>query len=107
MSRLDRFLTSSGWDAVFSNASQIQLFSPISDHYPVLLDTEEINWGPKMFRFSNALEDMNFNKLVKEWLEEFDIQGWGGYVVSKKHILLKSKIKEWVKSTGCPVKERK
>lgn len=108
MSRLDKFLTSSKWDSIFSNSSQIKLFSPISDHCPVLFDTEEIDWGSKPFRFSNTwLEDPNFTKLVKEWWDSFDTQGWGRYDISKKLILLKSKIKDWVKSVGGHVKERK
>lgn len=108
MSRLDRFLTSFDWDSSFSNSSQIKLFSLILDHCPIVLDMEEIDWGPKPFRFSNTwLEDPNFTKLVKEWWDSFDIQGWGGYVISKKLILLKSKIKDWVNLAGGPMKKRK
>lgn len=64
MSRLDIFLTSSEWYLIFTNISQIKLFSPISDHCPVLLDTDEIDWGPKPFCFSNA------------WLEDLSLHSW-------------------------------
>lgn len=90
ISRLDRFLTSSEWTSSFPNASQIKLFSPILDHCPILLDTEEIDRGPKPLRFNNVwLEDPKFRQLVKEWWDSFEIYGWGGYVISKKLILLK------------------
>lgn len=43
MSRLDRFLTSSKWDMLFPNTSQVKCFCPISDHCLVFLDSEEID----------------------------------------------------------------
>lgn len=60
-----------------------------------MLDSEDIDW-PKPFNFSNAwLLDPKFIELVKEWWGSLDIQGWGGFVLSRKLSLLKSKIKEW------------
>lgn len=72
MSRLDRFLISPKLDAHFSNGSQIKLFNPISDNFLVLLDTDETDWGPKPFRFSNAwVDDPKFVDLIMEWERDF------------------------------------
>ena len=43
ISRLDRFLVTVDWESQFSNTIQRTLPRPVSNHCPVLLDSEGIN----------------------------------------------------------------
>lgn len=52
-SRLDRFLLDTGWLEKFS-FKQWGLSRSISDHCPVIIMTDERDWGPKPFRCINA-----------------------------------------------------
>lgn len=92
MSKLGRFLTSEEWDSIFSSASQIKLFCPISDHCPIMYDSDQIDWGPKPFRFNHAwLQDPRFVGLVKEWWASFSVYGWGGFFFLSQKLNLKSR----------------
>ena len=51
MSRLDIFLVTSDWESQFSNVAQRSLPRPISDHFPLLLDSEGVKSGPTPFCF--------------------------------------------------------
>lgn len=51
MSRLDRFLVSGEWMDLFLEVCQIAMPNPISDPYPIILDTKLEQWGPTSFRF--------------------------------------------------------
>ncbi|KAK9930652.1 hypothetical protein M0R45_027684 [Rubus argutus] len=78
--RLDRFLFSTGWEDVFSDARQLALTRVTSDHCPVLLDTNIVKWGPAPFRFENMwLEHPSFKENFKIWWEEEIFQGWEGF----------------------------
>lgn len=54
MSRIDRFLFSKEWEVHFSGVSQVALPRVISDHCPIKLCPNVVNWGPKPFRFENC-----------------------------------------------------
>lgn len=41
MSCLDRFLVSLNWEELFENTLQTKLRKPVSDHWPILLSTED------------------------------------------------------------------
>ena len=65
-SRLDRFLVSSDWESQFSNVAQRSLPRPISDHFPILLDSDGIRSGPSPFRFELMwLKFRGFRELLK------------------------------------------
>lgn len=51
MSRLDRFLISMDWIALYQDVLQKALLKPASDHCPILLDSRKDWWGPALFRF--------------------------------------------------------
>ncbi|KAK9928967.1 hypothetical protein M0R45_026080 [Rubus argutus] len=96
--RLDRFLFSTGWEDVFSDARQLALTRVTSDHCPVLLDTNIVKWGPAPFRFENMwLEHPSFKENFKIWWEEESFQGWEGFKFMRKLRSLKQKIKVWSK----------
>ena len=54
MSRLDKFLVTADWENKFSNAVQSTLLRPVSDHCPVLLDSEGIKPGIHPFRLKSC-----------------------------------------------------
>ncbi|GKU99314.1 hypothetical protein SLEP1_g12182 [Rubroshorea leprosula] len=54
MSRIDRFLISEGWFSVWGEVKQWGLRRSVSDHGPILLKEEKIDWGPKPFKFFDA-----------------------------------------------------
>lgn len=52
--RIDQFLLLKEWDEHFDGAIQMALSSGISNHKPIMLNTEKVDWGPKPFRFENS-----------------------------------------------------
>ena len=54
MCRLDCFLVSKEWDEHFTGAIQSALPRYVSDHCPVKISTNEINYGPVPFWFENC-----------------------------------------------------
>ena len=66
MSRLDRFLVSSEWESQFSKVAQRSLPRPISDHFPIMLDSDGVRSGPSPFRFELMwLKFRGFRELLK------------------------------------------
>ena len=51
--RLDRFLLSPAFICEFMKVVQMVLPRSISDHNAILLVDDEVNWGPKPFKFFN------------------------------------------------------
>lgn len=67
MSRLDRYLVTSDWLETYSEVTQLALPKPISDHCPILLNSECERWGPSPFRFELMwLEEEHFSELVQK-----------------------------------------
>lgn len=69
MSRIDRFLISNMLLMQLVGLGQKVLNRPISDHFPICIDSNGIIWGPGPFRLDNKwLRVMGFKQLVeKEW----------------------------------------
>lgn len=53
-SRIDRFLVNSRW-LHFSNCLQWDLPRLVSDHCPIFLSDEKVEWGPKPFKITIGL----------------------------------------------------
>ena len=96
MSRLDRFLVSTDWESQFSKAIQRTLPRPVSDHCPVLLDSDGINSGPSPFRFENMwLKFDGFKDLLRGWWQSLHFSGSYSFVLASKLKALKGILKIW------------
>ena len=99
MARLDRFLSTDGWDAHFDGVEQSLLPRPTSDHFSVLLEGGGLyGRGPLPFRFKNMwLKADGFKNLFNEWWQNIEIRGSRSYVLTEKLKALKVKLKVWNK----------
>ena len=98
MSRLDRFLVSGDWESQFSNVIQRMLPRPVSDHCPVLLDSDGIKSGPSPFRFENMwLKFEGFKDLLRGWWQSLQFSGSFSFVLASKLKALKGILKVWNK----------
>ncbi|XP_058099751.1 uncharacterized protein LOC131244111 [Magnolia sinica] len=94
-SRLDRLL-STDWLEGFPTSSQLALPRTTSDHCPIMLSTEEDNWGPKPLRFNSAwLQIDGFHQKIVEWWSIFQVDGFAWHRLLCKLRLLKERLKEW------------
>ncbi|RVW38098.1 hypothetical protein CK203_095113 [Vitis vinifera] len=106
--RLDRFLFSGDWEDLVSGAMQILLPRPVSDHYPILLDSGGIRTGKNPFRFENMwLRVDGFMDKIKEWWQSYNFRGKPSFVLVKKLQALKYDLKMWNKGTLGNVSARK
>ncbi|XP_058783019.1 uncharacterized protein LOC131657664 [Vicia villosa] len=96
MSRIDRFLVSNQVVNKWGVVGQIIGDRDISDHCPVWLVKDNVNWGPKPFKFNN--EWFSFDSFLpfvkKEW-RSMNVRGRGDYVLKEKLRLLKEKLRRW------------
>ena len=96
MSRLDRTLISLGWLRLWPNATQFVLDGSISDHCPIILRHEKVEWGPKPFRFFNYyIIEPAFHGFMKRVYDSFQVQGWGAFF-----FFFKGKLKLLKKEVG-------
>jgi len=96
MSRLDRFLLSSNWCAMWPNCIQVADQRGLSDHVPLLVYVNEDNWGPRPFRMLKCWVDLPaYDQFVCEKWASYNIEGWGTFVLKEKLKLLKGSLKDW------------
>ena len=108
MSRLDRFLVSADWESQFSNVIQRTLPRPVSDHCPVLLDSDGIKSGPSPFRFENMwLKFEGFKDLLRGWWQSLQFSGSYSFVLASKLKALKGILKVWNKEVFGRVETKK
>ncbi|GKV39902.1 hypothetical protein SLEP1_g47602 [Rubroshorea leprosula] len=98
MSRIDRFLLSEGWLTKWGDAKQWGLNRTVSDHCPILLKQQVVDWGPKPFKFFNSwIEQEGCRELIKETWSKADVQGWAGYRIKEKLKMTKEALRKWSK----------
>jgi len=96
MSRIDRFLLSENWCLQWSNCSQVAMSRGLSDHCPLVLASNDENWGPQPLRMLKCWETLpGYNNFVRNRWQSFQLEGWGGYILKEKLKLLKLALKEW------------
>lgn len=95
-SRLDRMLVNNAWIQRWPNSRLKGLDRSISDHCPILMEIKSVDWGPKPFRSINAwLSHPSFKDFVTNRWQQYEVQGWGSFVIKEKFKLLKVDLKEW------------
>ena len=105
-SRLESFLVSADWEEFFPDMIQKMLPRPISDHFPISLETSVCVRGKSPFRFENMwLNCEGFADLIKEWWGKVQVQGFASYIVAKKLLFIKEKLKTWNREVFGDIKE--
>nr|XP_016443887.1 PREDICTED: uncharacterized protein LOC107769198 [Nicotiana tabacum] len=107
-SRIDRFLFSSEWNDTFKDIKQIALPKVTSDHRPILLENGDWEVGPFYFKFENMwLQEVGFLDKIKEWWQNYSIEGTPDFVLSQKLRCLKKDITDWNRETYGKLETRK
>uniref|UniRef100_A0A803P465 Reverse transcriptase domain-containing protein n=1 Tax=Cannabis sativa TaxID=3483 RepID=A0A803P465_CANSA len=91
--RVQEKLNSNSW-------TKKMLVRIVSDHSPVVLDSNPPSWGPSPFRFDNQwLEHTTFSKSFESWWQKAEGAGWEGTKFMSKLREVKGNITEWSKKT--------
>ncbi|WJX47013.1 hypothetical protein P8452_33752 [Trifolium repens] len=94
MSKIDRIFVSEDWLATWANPSLWVLPRSVSDHCPLVVRNNCVDWGPRPFRFNNHwLLHKDFKKVVEEFWRGSDLTGWMAYILKEKLKGLKMHIK--------------
>lgn len=73
---------------------------PVSDHCPILLETELPKEGPHPFQFENMwIRHRKFKENVQIQRSGPHIHGWANYIFLQRLKNLKLKLKSWNKET--------
>ena len=108
MSRLDRFLVTADWESHCNKVTQRCLPRPVSDHFPILLDSAGVRTGPAPFRFELMwLRYEGFKDLLKGWWQNLHFYGSFSYILSAKLKALKGILKAWNKDVFGKVETNK
>ena len=95
-SRLDRFVVSDDWESHCCNVIQCCLPRAVSDHCPILLDSEGVRMGPSPFRFELMwLKYEGFKETLKGWWQNLQFHGSYSFILSAKLKALKGILKTW------------
>ena len=96
MSRLDRFLVTADWESHCNKVNQRRLPRPVSDHFPILLDTDGVRTGPAPFRFELMwLKYEGFKDILKGWWQNLHFYGSFSFILTAKLKALKGLLKVW------------
>ena len=96
MSCLDRFLVSPDWESHCNRVIQRRLPRPVSDHFPIMLDSEGVRTGPSPFRFELMwLKFEGFKEILKGWWQNLQFYRSFSFILSAKLKALKGLLKTW------------
>ncbi|GLT79359.1 hypothetical protein SLA2020_508500 [Shorea laevis] len=100
MSIIDRFLLTEEWILKWSDVKQWGLSRLVSDHCPVLLKNEKMDWGPKPFKFFDAwLDQPGCKENIREVWKSTEVKGWNRYKLKEKLKRTKKELKEWSRNS--------
>ncbi|CAK8560383.1 unnamed protein product [Lathyrus sativus] len=95
-SRLDRFLADDLAISMLSLINQVVGDRDVSDHRPVWLKSNFVNWGPKPFRsFNYWFSHKDFIPFVKQSWNSYHASGSFCNILIKKFTALKSDLWSW------------
>ncbi|CAK8561844.1 unnamed protein product [Lathyrus sativus] len=95
-SRLDRFFVDDTAISMLSLLNQLVGDRDISDHKPVWLKSNYVNWGPKPFRSFNCwFSHKDFIPFVKQSWSSYHVSGSYSNILIKKLSSLKSDLRSW------------
>ncbi|GKV25593.1 hypothetical protein SLEP1_g35004 [Rubroshorea leprosula] len=95
-SRIDRFLVSEECLQKWNDLKQWGLGRTVSDHCPLLLKNEKIDWGPKPFKFFDAwLEHSDCKEVISKVWKSIEVRGWKGFRLKEKLRETKKALKKW------------
>ncbi|GLU02749.1 hypothetical protein SLE2022_199870 [Rubroshorea leprosula] len=96
MSRIDRFLFSEDWMSKWGEMKQWGLKRSVSDHCPLMIKNEQVDWGPKPFRFFDVwLDQPGCKEVITSVWSDSQVQGWSGFKLKEKLRSTKKALKEW------------
>ena len=96
MSHLDRFLVSADCESHCSKVIQRCLSRPVSDHFPILLDSDGVRTGPSPFRFELMwLKFEGFKEILKRWWKNLQFHGSFSFILTTNLKALKGILKTW------------
>jgi hypothetical protein len=85
MSRIDRFLVSLDWEEHFPDLLQCRLPRPLSNHFPILLDSKGLSSGSHSFKFENMWPKAEgFADMVKLWWDSYQFHGTTFFILANK-----------------------
>ncbi|GKV29753.1 hypothetical protein SLEP1_g38652 [Rubroshorea leprosula] len=107
MSRIDRFLLTEEWILKWCDMKQWGLNRFVSDHCPILLKNEKMDWGPKPFKFFDAwLDQPGCKEIIREVWKSTIVRGWKGYILKEKLKRTKKELKEWSRNSVLEVDKK-
>ena len=96
MSRLDKFLVTADWESHCNKVTQRRLPRPVSNHFPILLDSEGVRMGPSPFCFELMwLRFEGFKETLKGWWQNLHFYGSFSFIISVILKALKGILNAW------------
>ncbi|XP_022158956.1 uncharacterized protein LOC111025405 [Momordica charantia] len=96
-SLIDCFLLTNGCIDKLGMPIAKRMTRTTSDHFPILLDFGQNNWGLTPFRFENMwLSHKTFKPFLETWWGNKPLHGWPGHGLMMKLKSLKYAIKLWI-----------
>ena len=100
LSKLDRFLACSNFTSAFPSSMAIALPRSLSDHGPIILKSQEEDYGPSPFKLYNSwLMKDGFTAAIEEACSNFSGYGNPNTYLAAKLKSIKEGIKRWKKKT--------
>lgn len=94
--RLDCFLLSQNWSSLFPRTCQFALPRFGSDHAPIYLEFGPHFRRSRAFHFEKSwYSDENLDSLIQEWWSENNPEGCKAFILAKRLIFLKHKLRRW------------
>lgn len=96
INRIDRFLLLDNMINRWGVVGQFIGDRDISDHCPVGLVKDNIDWDPKLFKFNNEwFSSDSFVPFMEEEWKNLNVESRGDFFLKEKLRLLKDKLRRW------------